>query len=88
MILHFSNDDPTYTIQDADSMEVDKNPWSIEFIYELQYFNCPDLNCDFKSKSKQDFVNHLHENHAESLIMLKNIKDDSLRFESSTKILF
>ena len=86
--MHFSNDDPTYTLQDDDSMEVDKNPWSIESIYELQYFNCPDLNCDFKSKSKQDFVNHLHENHVESLTMLKNIKDDSLRFESSTKILF
>ena len=86
--MHFSNDDTTYTIQDTDTMDVDENPWSIESIYELQYFNCPDLKCGFKSKSKQDTVNHLHENHVESLIMLKNIKDDSLRFESSTKITF
>ena len=81
MILHFSNDDITYTPQDVDtSMEVDENPWSNESLYELQYFNCPDLNCSFKSKSKQVLVDHLHENHVESLLMLKNIKDDSLRF--------
>ena len=40
-----------------------ENPWNIQSIYELQYFNCP--NCIYKNQSKQDFINHAFENHPE-----------------------
>lgn len=32
------------------------NPWDVASIYDFYYFCCPE--CDCKSQSKQDFVNH------------------------------
>ena len=32
------------------------NPWSASSIFDFYFFCCPE--CDDKSKSKQDFVNH------------------------------
>ena len=53
-----------------------ENPWNIQSIYELQYFNCP--ACDFKNHSKQQFVNHAYEFHPDSIEFLINIEDNSL----------
>ena len=53
-----------------------KNPWSIQSIYQLQYFNCP--TCDFKIHSKQKFIHHVHEKHPESIEHLEKIQDGSL----------
>ena len=58
--------------------EIDYNPWNIQSIYELQYFNCPVVPCVFKNQSKQDFVNHAAESHPNSIPYLSNIKDESL----------
>ena len=53
-----------------------KNPWAIQSIYELQYFNCP--TCDYKIHAKQDFVQHAYTTHPESVTHLKNLSDFSL----------
>ena len=42
-----------------------ENPWDIESIYELQFFNCP--SCIFKDQSKQEIINHAYEVHPESI---------------------
>ena len=52
------------------------NPWHIQSIYELQYFNCP--SCIFKNHSKQEFVNHVYAIHPDSIEHLFNVKDNSL----------
>ena len=53
-----------------------ENPWSIQSIYEFQYFNCP--ICQFKDQSKQDFVNHAFQDHPESIAYLLDVGDGSL----------
>ena len=54
-----------------------ENPWKIQTIYQLQYFNCP--SCHFKNDSKQEIINHAYKTHPEGLnILLANIKDESL----------
>ena len=53
-----------------------ENPWNIESMYELQFFNCP--CCIYKNHLKQEIVNHAYETHPESIECLKNIKDKSL----------
>ena len=53
-----------------------ENPWSVESIYNFQYFICP--LCIYKDVSKQSFVCHAFETHPESVNYLKNIKDGSL----------
>ena len=50
------------------------NPWSVQSIYELQYFNCP--SCVFKNHSKQDFINHGFKFHPEAIEHLINIQKD------------
>ena len=52
-----------------------KNPWDINSIYDLQYFNCP--SCDFKNSSKQELINHAHKIHPECVQFLSKINDDS-----------
>ena len=52
------------------------NPWNIQSIYDLQYFNCP--SCIFKTHSKQKIVNHAYEFHSDSVNFLSNLKDNSL----------
>ena len=52
------------------------NPWNINSIYQLQYFNCP--SCSFKNQSSQEFVNHAYELHPESIEYLMNINDESI----------
>ena len=61
----------------------DVDPWNVQSLFELQFFNCP--GCIFKSKFRQDFVTHIYDNHPEAITTLKNIKDDSLRDLSSMK---
>ena len=62
-----------------------ENPWSIQSIYEFQYFNCP--ICLFKDQSKQDFVNHAFQDHPESISSLLEIGDGSLKdIDIPTKI--
>ena len=53
-----------------------ENPWNIQSLYELQFFNCP--SCDFKNQSGQDFVDHAYNSHEECKEYLSNIRDDSL----------
>ena len=53
-----------------------ENPWNIQSIYDLQYFNCP--VCIFKDPSKQDIINHAYDYHPESIEHLMNINDNSL----------
>ena len=57
-------------------MESD-NPWSIQSIYEFQFFNCP--ACTFKNQSKQQFVNHALETHPECSDHFSNVSDGSLQ---------
>ena len=61
-------------IHDCVNME---NLWSFYSIYELQFFNCP--SCNYKNKSKQEFVNHANGNH--NFVndqFLNEVSDDSL----------
>ena len=37
----------------------ENNPWAIDSIFEMQYFNCP--SCNFRTQSKQSFVEHAFE---------------------------
>ena len=53
-----------------------ENPWNIDSIYDLQYFNCP--SCIFRDHSKQEIINHAFEFHPNSIHYLDNIKDESL----------
>ena len=53
-----------------------ENPWTVQSIYDLQYYGCP--ACVFKDNSKQNFVNHAYEIHPESIVDLRNINDGSL----------
>ena len=58
-------------------MEKDEeNPWNIQSLYDLQFFNCP--SCEFKIHSGQDFIDHAYNSHEECIEFLANIKDDSL----------
>ena len=50
-----------------------ENLWKFQSIYELQFFNCP--ACDYKDKSKQEFVDHACNLHPESVTNLMNISD-------------
>lgn len=51
--------------------------WNYKSLYDFQFFNCP--TCVFKDHSKQEFVNHVFENHPEVSNNLKNISDDSIK---------
>ena len=50
-----------------------KNLWKFQSLYELQFFNCP--ACDYKDKSKQEFVDHACNVHPESINCLMNVSD-------------
>ena len=52
------------------------NPWSVQSIFDLMYFNCP--SCHFKHNSKQEFINHAYEFHPNAIPLLNNILDGSL----------
>ena len=54
------------------------NPWNVESLYDLQFFNCPSPFCIYKNSSKQEFVNHAFYFHPESEQYLRNLKDYSL----------
>ena len=53
-----------------------ENPWNIQSIYDLQYFNCP--SCVYKNHSKQELINHANDFHPESIEYLTHINDKSL----------
>ena len=58
-------------------MEKDEeDPWNIQSLYDLQFFNCP--SCEFKIHSGQDFIDHAYNSHKECMEFLRNIEDDSL----------
>ena len=50
-----------------------ENPWNVQSIYDLLYFNCP--SCVYKNHSKQNFINHASDFHPESIEFLRKIKD-------------
>ena len=41
---------------DQHNVEQNDNPWKVSSIFDFHYFCCPE--CNNKSKSKQDFVDH------------------------------
>ena len=53
-----------------------KNPWNIQSLYDLQYFNCP--SCSYKNNLKQEFIDHAFHFHPESCWYLNNISDGSM----------
>ena len=53
-----------------------RNPWNVQSLYELQFFNCP--SCEYKSHSKQQFVDHAYKLHPDSVNILLNINDKSI----------
>ena len=55
---------------------MEENPWNIQSIYDLQYFNCP--SCVYKNVLKQEFIDHAYHFHPESIQFVRNIKDGSL----------
>ena len=62
--------------EDNINLENNENPWNIQSIYELQYFNCP--ACNYKNHFKQKFLLHANEFHPECIPYLSTIPDDSL----------
>ena len=62
--------------QNIDENIENLNPWSVQSIYDLMYFNCP--SCVFKNNSKQEFINHAYEFHPNAIPLLNNILDGSL----------
>ena len=46
--------------KNKNSKHKQQNPWNIESIYDLQYFNCP--SCTFKNKHKQEIIIHAYYN--------------------------
>ena len=52
------------------------NPWNIQSIYDLQYFNCP--TCEYRNHSKQEFVNHAYDFHPKAIEYLANVNTESL----------
>ena len=53
-----------------------ENPWNVNSISELQFYNCP--SCTFKIQAKQTFICHAFDKHPESVDYLKSIADGSL----------
>ena len=53
-----------------------ENPWNIQSIYELQFFNCP--SCTYKDHSKQKLIDHAYEIHPDCVYFLSKINDNSL----------
>ena len=54
----------------------EENPWNVQSLYDLLYFNCP--SCAYKNHLKQEFVDHAYQLHPESEQYLRNISDGSL----------
>ena len=52
------------------------NPWSVESLYEFNYFCCPE--CDTKWHQKQEFINHAFKAHPKAVDTLQSIKDGSM----------
>ena len=52
-----------------------ENPWNVQSLYDLQFFNCPSQFCIYKNNSKQEFLKHAFSNHPESQPYLINFKD-------------
>ena len=53
-----------------------ENPWNVNSIFDLQFYNCP--SCPFKIQAKQTFIFHAFDRHPESVDYLKSIPDGSL----------
>merc|ERR1719491_441747 len=56
------------------------SPWEVTSLYQFQFFCCPQCVFQvnvFQVNSKQDFVNHVHEQHIEAENHLSKIQDGS-----------
>ena len=57
------------------------SPWDVNSFYQFQFFVCPgcvfQVNV-FQVNSKQDFLNHVHDEHIEAEEYLCKIQDGSL----------
>ena len=72
------SDYDTENVANSDTSGELNNVWNVNSIYDLQFFNCPDEQCNFKHSSKQEFIDHVCDNHAEYLILRNSISDGSL----------
>ena len=54
------------------------SPWLLQSIYDIQYFLCPEPDCNYKDSSKHTFVCHAYEFHPEAIDFLNDIQDGSL----------
>ena len=54
---------------DLTIIKKDWNPWEASSIFDFSYFCCPE--CDAKSQSKQDFVDHASNYHTWVRLMLR-----------------
>jgi len=61
---------------DAIAIKQDFNPWAVSSIFDFNFFCCPE--CEIKSQSKQDFVDHISSYHTWALEILRFISDGSL----------
>ena len=78
MLFSDTDFDPQSEINVDIEMYDNEAAWNVKSLYELQYFFCPDKDCNYRHKSKHEIVDHIVENHAEYLILQKSITDDSL----------
>ena len=53
----------TFEFEDG-SDEVKHNPWSVESIEDIRFYNCPE--CDHKEPIKRDFLKHAIRCHPKS----------------------
>ena len=76
IFLHFvfSNPDPDFDIQNelVSNLSEENNSWDVKSLYEFQYFNCP--GCNYKHPSKQEFADHIVDNHPEYLTLKKQLQ--------------
>ena len=59
----------------------DFNPWDVISIYDFNFFCCPE--CDGKSRSKQEFINHASISHPQVSTVHSRFKKD---FGSGQKV--
>ena len=62
---------------DLTIIKKDWNPWEASSIFDFSYFCCPE--CDAKSQSKQDFVDHASNYHTWVSLNLNNLSSALVR---------
>ena len=77
-VMCWSNSNNIYFLNFLQTMKMKlQNPWNVQSLYDLQYFNCPSPFCIYRNNKKQDFINHAYHFHPEADQYLRNINDGS-----------